>query len=486
MESIKSNYLYNTALQILMLIVPLVTTPYLSRVIGAEGIGTYSYYYAVVSYYMMFVKLGIDNYGNREIAEHRNNQNELKQSFSQLVYLQFFLGFIVIIFYLIYTKWFCADKKYTFLFILTLLATILDINWFLYGMEKFKIISIRNAIIKFISTLLIFIFIKQENHIFLYCVILNISNLICQLITWPLVLKETKFVSVSFKSILKHIKPNMILFMSLISVSIFKTMDKVMLGLMTFGKLEVGFYESSERIIHIPSILVVSLGTVMMPRITNMIASNDENYKNNIFISMIFSMMIASSMSFGIMGVAREFVPIYYGQGFEKCIVLYLILLPCCLFMAFATVIRTQYLLPNHMDKTLLFASISGAIVNLIINSLLIPVCGSIGAAIATLISEIVVCIWQVLAVYKELNIKKYFFYSIQFVFLGFMMFSCLFYLNLSHIHNIVIQIIFKILFGIIIYSVGSIIIFKIAIRRNDEEMIDINNKIISTFYKIM
>ena len=229
---------------------------------------------------------------------------------------------------------------------------------------------------------------------------------------------------------------------------------------------------------------MVSLGTVMMPRITNMIASKDKNYKNSIFISMILSIMIASSMSFGIMGVSREFVPMYYGPGFEKCIVLYLILLPCCLFMAFATVIRTQYLLPNHRDKTLLFASISGAVVNLIINFILIPILGSVGAAIATLVSEIVVCIWQVVAVLGELNIKKYLFYSIQFVILGLIMFVCIFFLNITLIDNIVVQVIIKVIIGAIVYIVGSIGIFAIAKKKNDAEMIDVINKIITTISK--
>ena len=470
-----------------MIVVPLITTPYLTRVIGAEGIGTYAFNYAIVSYFILFIKLGIDNYGNRAVAEKRNNSEELNKVFSELIYLQFFLGAIATCVYLVYAGWLSTEKRYAFLFIITVLATCIDINWFLYGMEEFKVISIRNAGIKLISTALIFAFVKNSNHIFLYCLIMNFCTLISQIIAWPLVLRKTKLVLVAPRDVIKHIKPNMVIFMSLVSVSIFKTMDKIMLGLLTPDNLEVGYYESAERIIHIPNTLVVSLGTVMMPRITNMIASKDDNYKKYIFVSMVFSMAIASSMSFGIMGVSKEFVPVYYGPGFEKCASLYLILLPCCIFMSFATVIRTQFLMPNHRDKAMLIASVSGAGLNLIVNWILIPMWGSIGAAIATLASEAVVCIFQILAVKKgELNIRKLFGYSIQFVILGIIMFVIVFFLKLSAVQSVVLQILIKVIVGALVFIGGGIILLAIGQKQKDEEMIIVMNQMKTMISRMM
>lgn len=472
MSSVKKNYLYNSTLQIFMTIVPLITTPYISRVIGAEGNGTYSFYYSIASYYMLFIKLGIDNYGNREVAEHKKNPEELNRVFSELAYLQFSLGVAVCIVYCVYAEWWSQDSKYAFLFFLTVLATVLDVNWFLYGMEEFKVISIRNAAIKIASTAAIFLFVKNEEHIFLYCLILNLSTLICQIISWPLVFKRTRFVKVELKGILKHVKPNMILFMSLISVSIFKTMDKVMLGVMSPTKEEVGFYEYAERIIHIPNILINSLGTVMLPRVSSMIASNDDSYKKGIFTSMVFSMAIASSMSFGLMGISREFVPFFYGPGYDKIVSLYLILLPCCIFMSFATVIRTQHLLPFHRDKDLLIASILGAVFNLVVNWILIPRWGCVGAAVATLASEIIVCAYQVFVSWNELDIKRYLYHSIRFVLLGAVMFAFVYVPDLSFISSPVLQIAVKIILGMAVYIMGCFVIIKREEKKGEEDVL--------------
>lgn len=471
MNSIKKNYIYNTLLQILLLIVPIITTPYLTRVIGAEGLGVYSYYFSIASYFVIFIKLGIDNYGNRTIAEHKNNQLELNTSFSELIYLQFFLGGIIVTIYIVYAFCFSSDRKYVLLFLVLVLSSCFDITWYLSGMEEFKSISIRNAVIKLLNTTLIFLLIKEENDVFKYCLILILGSLVSQIIAWPLVLKTTKLVKVHIKGIIKHLKPNLLLFLTVISVSIFKIMDKIMLGLMTSGKMEVGFYESSERIIHIPSILVVSLGTVMMPRISNMIALHDNSYKKIFFTSIMFSMAISSSITFGIMGISKEFVPFFYGAGFERNELLFLILLPCCPFMAFANVIRTQYLLPNHRDKDFLISGILAASVNLIANFIMIPMWGSVGAAIATLLAEIIGCIYQAFVVAKELDIKKYIKYSIWFVFLGIIMFICIYFMHFTFCQSLILQIVTKIIMGTLIYVMGSIIIIYILSKESDEEV---------------
>lgn len=253
----------------------------------------------------------------------------------------------------------------------------------------------------------------------------------------------------------------------MIAVSLFKVMDKIMLGLIT-TKNQVGFYESSEKIIQIPTALITSLGTVMLPRMSNLVNKRNNEEHSLIYKSILFAMFLSSSMCFGIMGVSKEFVPIFYGKGYDTCITLYPILLPSCLFLAFANVIRTQYLLPHGMDKTYVISAFLGAGVNIIINILLIPKYGAIGAAIGTLCAESVVCIYQSYMVRKLQPILLYIKKVLPFGISGITMFIILYNLyfqNLSLFANLAL----KILIGIIIYIVClaiQIVVYQV-IKKN-------------------
>lgn len=470
MKSVKKNFIYNATLQVLLMIVPFITTPYLTRIIGADGIGTYAYYYSIVSYFSMFVQLGIANYGNRAIAEKQGDKQKLNEVFSELIYLKLCIGIIVLVLYIAYCFFFSSDKNYTLLFVTIIISACIDINWVLAGMEEFKAIAIRNVTIKVISTILIFLLVNESKDVPCYCIILNISNLVSCAIAWPIVLKKLKLVKVPYKNILVHIKPNLILFASVVSISIYKSMDKIMLGFMIPGKTEVGYYEAAERIVHIPYVLVTALGTVMMPRMTHLFSANSKEVaKKVIFAGIVFSMMIASSISFGIMGVAREFVPFYYGAGFERVVFLYYILLPCCLFMAFSNVLSTQFVLPNHGDKIVLMSCVFAAIVNLIINWVFIPYFGAVGTAYGTLVAEAVSCIWQAYSIRKSLDLRKYIKYSINIGLMGGLMFVALFMMDFSFISNVILQILIKVVIGGILF-LTEVFFFYLHIKKSDDE----------------
>lgn len=429
-NSIKRNFIYNSLYQLLVIAIPLITTPYVSRVLGPEGIGEYSYRYSIAYYYMIFILLGLNNYGNRTIAQSRDDKDKLEKSFWSIYIMQLLIGVIVNLTYLIYSLFLSSNKKISLIMSLYVLSSALDINWFFFGMEKFKMSVTRNFCIKILSTISIFLFVKSPSDVGLYCLILAGSTFVSQCVLWPYIIKNIKIPKLQMKDIIVHIKPNLFLFLTVIAVSLFKIMDKIMLGIMT-EKSEVGFYESSEKIISVPTALITSLGTVMLPHMSNKVEKkNDEKNRSTIYYSILFAMFMSSSLCFGIMGVAKEFVPLFYGEGFEKCILLFWILLPSCLFLAFANVIRTQYLLPHQMDTQYVVSAFCGAVVNILVNLCLIPHYGAIGAAIGTLFAEIVVCIYQTYQVKQYLPIVNYVKKSVVFVIAGGIMFLSLIYLN--------------------------------------------------------
>ncbi|EOS7703702.1 polysaccharide biosynthesis C-terminal domain-containing protein, partial [Enterococcus hirae] len=245
-----------------------------------------------------------------------------------------------------------------------------------------------------LSTVAIFLFVKKPSDINIYTLILSLSFLVSQILLWPYLIKKVYFYKPKLSEVVSHIKPNLFLFLTVVAVSIYRTMDKIMLGYLT-DNLQVGYFESSEKIIQVPMLLITSLGMIMLPRMSNL-ANNKKSIESKKLInkSILFAMFLSSSLCFGIMGVASEFVPLFFGKGFETCIYLFWILLPSCLFLAFANVVRTQYVIPNKLDQIYVKSVFIGAIVNFLSNSLLIKNYYSIGAAIGTLLAEIAVCVY--------------------------------------------------------------------------------------------
>lgn len=462
MSSIKRNFIYNAFYQVLVLIIPLITTPYISRILGADGIGIYSYSYSIAQYYALFILLGLNNYGNRTIARVRDNNDTLRTTFWSIYTMQFGLGLIVLIIYFFYAIFLAKNTNAALIMGLYVISSCFDINWFFFGMEKFKATTTRNTIVKIITTILIFCLVKEHQDVYKYCIIMVVGMLASQIVLWPYVTKTCGFYRPRWSEVKVHLKPNLILFLTVIAVSLFKIMDKIMLGLMT-DTSQVGFYESSERVISIPTALVTALGTVMLPRMSNLRDKSNDS-KSLIYKSIIFAMLLSTSMSFGIMAVSKTFVPMFYGPGYDLCISLYLILLPSCLFFAFGNVIRTQYLLPNEFDSIYVKSAFLGAGVNIIINILLIPNLGAVGAAIGTLVAEMTVCTYQALKIRKNIDIKKYVLRSIPFVISGTVMFSVIYNLNLPIGSNI-IKLFAEIACGVLVYFFCILIQLGVAYK---------------------
>lgn len=454
------NLLLQSSYQILAIIIPLITTPYLSRTLGADNLGTFSYSYSIAYYFVIVMQLGLNNYGNREIAKVRDNKQQLSKTFCEIYCVQLICSFWAILAYVIYMCVFATNKLYALLILPYVISGMFDINWLFFGLEEFKITVSRNTIIKILTTTCIFLFVKSSNDAAIYALIMTISILCSQVVIWPFVPKRICVQKVKYSDVIRHFKPNFILFIPVVAVSLYKTMDKIMLGNLS-NLYEVGLYDSSEKIIQIPLALITALGTVMLPRMSNIYAHGNEQKAERVFMTSIeIAMFLSTSLSFGIMSVAKDFVPWFYGAGYEKCIDLFLILLPSCLFLAFANVIRTQFLVPKGKDIQFIISLTSGAVVNVIANSILIPHLQSIGAAIGTLLAEIIVCVIQVYMVRKDLPVKKAIFFSIPYLLAGLIMFFCIYGVEFN-VQSVVLGLFLKSIFGAIVYLCSVLVLIK-------------------------
>ena len=409
MSSIRKNFLYNAAYQLLLILLPLITTPYISRVLGADRIGVYTYTYTIANYFMLAAMLGVKNYGNRSIAAVRDNRKQLRKVFWEIYGLQFLCAALALAAYLVFIFVFETENRTIFLIQgIYVFSGMMDVSWLFFGLEKFKITVTRNIAVKLLSLGCIFLFVRTADDLWVYTLIMALGLFLSQAYLWHYVRRYARWYPPKLRAMFSHLGPELVLFVPVIAVSLYKMMDKIMLGQMS-DFAQVGFYESAEKIINIPMGVITALGTVMLPRMSNLAAkSQTAESRRYIRNSMLFAMFMACGMTFGIAGVAKDFVPLFLGDEFLPSIALLQVLTPTILFIAWANVIRTQYLIPNHRDRSYILSVLLGAVVNLIINALLIPRMAAMGAVIGTVCAEAAVCICQTMMVRQNLPIRRY------------------------------------------------------------------------------
>lgn len=461
MSKLKSNFIYNAVYQVLVLIIPFVTMPYISRTIGVAGVGTYSFTYSIVCYFMMFALLGMNNYGNREVAKNKSNREKLDKTFSSIYFFQIITTIIVFLVYLIYI--FLFYKQYFMINCiqsLYILSVAFDINWFFCGLQEFKITITRSGIIRIVTLLLIFMFVKRPSDLWKYIAILSSMTLLNQLVLWPFLKGKVRFVKVNFREIKRHIKPTFILFIPVLAVSMYKIMDKIMIGGIT-SISEVAYYENAEKMINVVMQIVLALGTVTLPEMTHLFNTQKLNEYNRIlYKSMSIVSFIVFPAIFGLLATSKDLVSVYLGNDFLNTYKVLNILSLSLIFTSLASIIRMQLLIPQHRDKEYTISVVCGAAINFVLNILLISKFRSSGAAIATLISEFFVFTLQYYYSRKDIQIKKVLKESSYFFIVSIIMYIIVMIIGMF-ISNIITKLIVQITVGSAIYFLMNISFIK-------------------------
>lgn len=466
-KSVMKNYIYNMLYEILAIIIPLITTPYLSRILGAENIGIYSYTISITTYFILFGSLGIAMYGKREIAYVQNDIKERTKTFFEIFLLRCItLSISLFLFYVSFCKNGDYHVYYSILS-MEIIANIIDISWFFQGMEEFKKTVIRNTIVKIISVICIFLFIKSASDLYKYFIIYTISTFIGNITLWlyiPNFIEKVKIKSLNLK---KHIKPTVVLFIPQIATQVYTVLDKTMIGTIIENKIEVGYYEQAQKIIKLLLTIATSLGSVMMPRIAATYAKGDQK-KVNEYMNKSFSFitMITIPLAFGICSISYKFVPIFFGRGYEKVSPILCVISPIIVLIGLSNVTGTQYLLPTKQQKKYTFSVIIGAIINFILNLILIKKYKSIGASFATVIAELSVTITQFILIRKEINIKKVFKMSYKYLLASISIFIISSVIGLL-IKNNLISLALQILISSIVYMLILILLKDVFLLEN-------------------
>lgn len=402
----KKNIILQIAYQVLNTCLPLITAPYLARTLGPEGLGIFSYTMSVVSYFTMLAMMGTINYGTRYIASVKNDTSKVNRIFWEIYCLQVLFSLGAVFLYIIYLFFFCKENQLiAFIQCISIINCFLDISWLFFGLENFKFTVYSGFAIRVFTVICILAFVNTRDDLPIYTFIMLFCTTLTQLILWSHAKNILHVVSIKWTDVKRHIYPNLILFIPLLAMSVYHSMDKTMLGVLS-TYLQSGYYYNVDKVVNIPLGIIVGIGTVMLPRMSDLLSSNHfKEAKEEFEFSLEMIVFLSVAMSFGISSIAKEFVPIFFGPGYDDCVLLCIILSPVLIIKGISNTIRVQYLIPMKKEHIFIESVVIGAIVNLILDLALIPTCGALGAIVGTLFAELAACIWQIFLLRTEISI---------------------------------------------------------------------------------
>ncbi len=461
------NVLLNNIYQILIIIVPLITTPYVSRVLQPSGVGISSYTNSLVTYFTMIAALGTVGYGTREIARARDNKQEMSRVFWEIELITVITSVVCLIIWLgvcfVYKKY----QLYLFLWTFCIFGTLFDISWLYAGLEKYKYTISVNAFFKVAGCVLIFTFVKTADDLWKYVLIYSLSSLFGNLSMWgflPMVLVKAK---PNVQNLKKHFKETLIYFIPVIANVLYAVLDKTLIGAVTQNTDYSGQYESATKVINLCKVIGFSAIVSVMSSRSNYLfkIKESERIKSLTMNTLNLTMGLSIAVTFGVISVSNIFVPLFFGTGYEMTVTLMNILAPVVIILAVIESCGGLYYIPAGKRLQSAEFLLVGALVNLVLNVVLIKYMGPSGACISTLIAEGVIALLYVTycKTVSWLDLLKI---SWKKVIAGAVMYIALFFFAKVYIENVYLELVLRVLIGAIVYFVVLFVlkdrIFKI------------------------
>lgn len=460
MTPVKRNYIYSVAFQVLNILTPLITAPYVSRVFGPQILGDYYFTYSVSSYFSVLAMLGLLNHGSRSVASDQDDPVRRTRTFLEIYSVQLVVSLSALLLYVLMT-FLVFPEESRGLFeagILVVLSAVFDISWFFWGMERFRITALISAITKIVVLCMIFLLVRTREDILIYAFLIGLSFTLSHLCYLPIAFKYLDFSRIRpceiLKGSIRHIKPSVVLFVPVIAVSFYVYFSKILLGMLS-DHSELTFFENAYKIIMAPLGIITALGAVMVPRISSIVNVGDfEKVREYLDHSLRYVSELAFPMIFGILAIADLLTDVLFGEGFERTSNVMLVLSGAIIFISWANIVRTTLLIPQKRDLLYVGSVLTGAVVNMVLNLSLIPRYGCMGAAAATLITEMTVFLVQVLNVRSKLDFASYAKSSVRYLLL-----SVLMYLFIRVFRNCVtldgmIMLLSCVMLGVMVYAV--------------------------------
>ena len=350
---IKENFIFNTMSTFFIAFFPILTIPYVARVLGPDGFGKVSFASSIVNFFVILASLGIPAYGLREIARVRNEQKKLNEVYSELFLLNFISTIFFSVLYLIlilFTNKLTSDLELFILMGFTLFLNIFQIYWLFQGLENYKFIAISNFFVYLISIVLIYLFVKSENDYILYGIILTLPFLLLSIF---FMLRSRKYVKLRFTKNISifHLKATFWLYFLTFITNIYVYFDRAILGFLA-GDTAVGLYTIPNQLVKFATLLVTSLGAVLIPRFSYYFKNNHITQFNQMaHFSLNFIYLLSLPAVTGVFLLAPEIIILFSGQQYVDSIILLQIMVPVIVFIGITNFIGNQILIPCGEER---------------------------------------------------------------------------------------------------------------------------------------
>ncbi|MBQ6921205.1 MAG: oligosaccharide flippase family protein [Bacilli bacterium] len=489
---LRKNIVLNTIFRVLMIIAPFITAPYVSRVLLSDGVGIYSYTQSLVTYFTMFAALGTISYGTREIARKRDNRSDYSKTFWEIELISIICSAIALLAWIILSISYLEYRTFLLIFSFSILATCFDISWLYAGLEKYKYTVGVNLLFKIISVVLIFVLVKKPDDVWLYILIYSASLFLGNASMWlflPKILVKTKINKHSLKH---HFKETLIYFIPAVATSLYTVLDKTLIGSLIPGtttvivdgkevvkktsEVESGYYEQATKIIDIvKAVAFVSIHSVMSSRSSYLYKIDDKKQIKELMINTFdLTLFLSIGAAFGLIGVAPYFVPVFFGAGYDKTVLILQILACLVPIICISGALGSVYYTPVGKRKQSSLFLIIGAVINLGLSAPLIIYFQSVGAAIASVIAETVIVVLYFAFCKKAITLKEFLTVIWKKLIAGGLMLGSIFlFINFVSIPN-------KYLFFFVIFVLGFSIYILALLALRDRSM----QKFISLVFK--
>lgn len=404
-KKIVMNFFYQAIYQATLIVLPIITIPIISHALGAEGLGLWNYVSSIVSYFTLVAGLGLANYGVREIAIVRKSKELLSRKFWELQVFNAFFSLGTFCVYLIMIS-FLPNKNLYLAQAFVVLGALFDISWFFAGIEEFKKISLLNVFIKIISFICILLFVKERSDLFLYVLIQSVSTFLSQVGLWLFLPKKISWYKVRIKESWQHFLPALEFFVAKIGATIFSSITKTILGLLT-TMTAVGIYSNSLTLVFMSGSIVGALNTVMIPHMSKLINNNEPKQVTKLLERTLhLQLFFTIAIMFGIIAVNGKMIGWFYGSEFGEMSGTVPLLSISVVLQSLYNGIATQYLIPKGDMKAYNLSILYGAIFSAVLDIILIPFIGVYGAIIGNLFGQLLICIMRVVPLKKETEFK--------------------------------------------------------------------------------
>ena len=393
--SVRLNFVLSMAYQVLVVILPMITAPYVARVLGADKNGIYSFTASYQTYFSMFAALGTVSYGSREIARNRRDRAVRSKLFWEIELMTVLTSTVSIAAFILFIVF--RDRYQIFYIpqIMSILAVMFDISWFFSGIEEFRYIVTKNALFKLAGAVLIFTLVHKPEDLLLYIAILSATTMLGNMSMWIYMPRFLDPVDFGTLRIRHHLRETFVYFIPSIATSVYTVLDKTLIGEITRDEVENGCYDKVVQLINIMKALTfTALNSVLSARISFLFAEKRyDEIRRRIETSINYILFTGFGIGFGLAGIAPRFIPWFLGPGYERAVLMLIMMSPIVVIIGVSNCLGSQYYTPSGKRAQSARFIIVGACVNLALNLLLIPRFWGYGAIAASLIAEMTITI---------------------------------------------------------------------------------------------